>query len=186
MQTFKIGDKVAVLHDTIKGEIVELSTASVKMEDEDGFIRSYPLHKIVLQQSNTAYKIESKFTPKDKVIQPISKPHARKKTVVKNVAVVRTEIDLHIEELMDYTTHLANYEIVQIQMTACRAFVQDALAARLKKIVVIHGKGEGVLKSEIHHYLDRLANNNGIQLDYYDAPYNQYGMGGATTISFYG
>ena len=71
-------------------------------------------------------------------------------------------------------------------MTACRAFIQEALAARLKKIVVIHGKGQGVLKSEIHQYLDRLSSNQGVQLDYYDAPFNRYGMGGATTISFKG
>ncbi|MFT5824051.1 MAG: dsDNA-specific endonuclease/ATPase MutS2 [Crocinitomix sp.] len=182
MQTFKIGDTVAVLHDTIKGKIVELSTASIKMEDEDGFIRSYPHHKIVLQQPKKDYKIESKIVTKDRIIKPI----LAKNTIVKNIATVATEIDLHIEELMDYTTHLANFEIVQIQMTACRAFVQDAIATRLKKIVVIHGKGEGVLKSEIHQYLDRLSNNRGVQLDYHDAPYNQYGMGGATTISFYG
>lgn len=183
MQTFKIGDMVAVLHDTIKGKIVELSTASVKMEDEDGFIRTYPHSKIVLQQSKKDYKIESKIINKDTIT---IKPILARNTIIKNEAAIPTEIDLHIEELMDYTTHLANFEIVQIQMTACRAFVLNAVAARLKKIVVIHGKGEGVLKSEIHHYLDRLANNKGISLDYHDAPYNQYGMGGATTISFYG
>jgi dsDNA-specific endonuclease/ATPase MutS2 len=183
MQTFKIGDKVSVLHDTIKGTIVELSGASIQMEDEDGFIRKYPRHKIVLQQAKKDYKIESKFMNKDTVT---IKPILNRNTVVRSATAIPTEIDLHIEELMDYTTHLANFEIVQIQMTACRAFVQNAIAANLKSIVVIHGKGEGVLKSEIHHYLDRLANNKGISLDYHDAPYNQYGMGGATTISFYG
>ena len=182
MRIFKEGDLVAVLHDTIKGVIVEVGVASVKIEDEDGFIRPYPLHKIVLQQSQKDYKIESKLDRKDikPKIQPITKTFAKSKVAV------RTEIDLHIEELMDYTTHLTNYEIVQIQMTACRAFVQDSLAARLNKIVIIHGKGQGVLKSEIHQYLDRLSNNQGVQLDYYDAPFNEYGMGGATTISFYG
>jgi dsDNA-specific endonuclease/ATPase MutS2 len=182
MQTFKVGDPVAVLHDTIKGKIVEVGTASVKIEDEDGFIRPYPFHKIVLQQSNKDYKIETDLIHKDKAI----KPDLAKKVLVKNKEAVRSEIDLHIEELMDYTTHLPNFEIVQIQMTACRAFVQRALEARLKKVVVIHGKGQGVLKSEIHQYLDRLANNLGIHIDYYDAPYNEYGMGGATAISFKG
>lgn len=182
MQTFKVGDSVAVLHDTIKGKIVEVGTASVKIEDEDGFIRPYPFHKIVLQQSKKDYKIESDFIHKDKIIKPL----LTKNAVIKNKATVRSEIDLHIEELMDYTTHLPNFKIVQIQMTACRAFIQEALAARLKKIVVIHGKGQGVLKSEIHQYLDRLSSNQGVQLEYYDAPFNRYGMGGATTISFKG
>lgn len=182
MQTFKEGDLVAVLHDTIKGKIVEIGTASVKIEDEDGFLRQYPFHKIVLQQPKKDYKIEADLILKDAPIQPL----IAKNTMVRNKAAVRTEIDLHIEELMDYTTHLSNFEIVQIQMTACRSFVEDALAARLKKIVVIHGKGQGVLKSEIHQYLDRLANNKGITLDYYDAPFSEYGIGGATTISFHG
>ncbi len=185
MQTFRVGDSVAVLHDTIKGKVVELSSSSVRIEDEDGFLRSYPLSKIVLQQSKEDYKIENKIVAKDRVA---ARPAVAvsKITIVKNIARTPSEIDLHIEELRDHTTHLSNFEIVQIQMTACRAFVQDALAARLKKVVVIHGKGEGVLKSEIHQYLDHLSNSSGIQLDYYDAPYSEYGMGGATTISFYG
>ena len=56
---------------------------------------------------------------------------------------------------------------------------------KLKRIVIIHGKGEGVLKSEIHLYLTRLNSEQGVRLDFHDAPYHEYGMGGATEVLFY-
>ena len=70
-------------------------------------------------------------------------------------------------------------------MTTCRAFVQESITRRRKKIVLIHGKGEGVLKSEIRTYLERLSNDRGVQLDYHDASFAEFGIGGATEVLLY-
>ena len=51
---------------------------------------------------------------------------------------------------------MTNHEIVQYQLTACRAFVQQSIEKKRKKIVLIHGKGEGVLKGEIRQYLNGI------------------------------
>lgn len=178
---FKIGDFVTVLHDTIKGKVVEMGAQFVKIEDEDGFIRSYPSNKLVLQPKSKDYSSEIEPTEKDLIEPPINS--------IPNVQTTPTfsipEIDLHIEVLRERHSHLTNYEIVQIQMTACRMFVSNALNSKHKKIVIIHGKGEGVLKSEIHTYLDKLANDWLINLEYYDASFQRYGQGGATEIIFY-
>lgn len=181
MQTFKEGDKVSVLHETIVGCVVSVKGNIVQIEDEDGFIRAYPISKLVPSASKADYKIGTDIPLKDIQPNPVKRPV---KKVVPRSEPTRTEIDLHIEELRDSHHALTNYEIVQIQMTACRAFVMDAIAQNKKRIVLIHGKGEGVLKSEIHHYLDRLASNQGVRLDYHDASYRSYGMGGATEVVF--
>ncbi len=178
---FKVGDAVAVLHDTIKGKVVEIGAQFVKIEDEDGFVRKYPPNKLVLQPKSKDYSTEIEPTEKDLIELPISS--------IPNIQTTPSfsipEIDLHIEELRERHSHLTNYEIVQIQMTACRMFVSNALNSKHKKIVIIHGKGEGVLKSEIHTYLDKLANDRLINLKYSDASFQRYGNGGATEIIFY-
>ena len=179
---FKPGDSVAVLHDTIKGVVVDVDGDQVKMEDEHGFVRMFKNSELVLQNTSENYRIGSDILPKDKPAVTTTKLG---KNAANNIKVQdRFEIDLHIEELLDYHTHLANYEIVRTQMTACRSFVYESMELKRKRIVIIHGKGEGVLKSEIHTYLNRLANEKGVRIEYHDAPFQTYGMGGATEVLF--
>lgn len=184
MQTFKVGDHVSVLHETLSGRVIEIKKNGIKIEDSDGFIRSYSPSQLVIKQEKKAYRITDDVYSKD-YIEP-SLTIIKSETKKKSSAPDRFEIDLHIEELREMTTHFSNFEIVQIQMTACRAFVQESISINRKRIVLIHGKGEGVLKSEIHQYLDRLSNSSHVQLDYNDASYREYGMGGATEVTFYG
>ncbi len=178
---FKIGDSVTVLHDTIKGKVLEIGSQLIKIEDQDGFIRNYPPSKLVLQPKSNDYSIELEHPLKDQVIPPLNS--IPKVLITPSFSL--PEIDLHIEELRERHTHLTNYEIVQIQMSACRAFVMEAINTKSKKIIIIHGKGEGVLKSEIRSYLDKLSKDRDINLEYYDASFQKYGQGGATEIIFY-
>lgn len=182
MSTFKVGDKVSVLHETLKGTVVKVSNQVITLEDEDGFVRKYPAHKIAPQTPQIDYIVTDEAKSKDDFQRSKQILLANKINVYQ---VDRVEIDLHIEELRDRHTHLTNFEIVQIQMTTCRAFVQESIGKKRKKIVLIHGKGEGVLKSEIRSYLERLSNDRGINLDYHDASFNEYGIGGATEVLFY-
>jgi hypothetical protein len=178
---FKIGDSVAVLHDTIKGKVVEIGSQLIKIEDQDGFIRNYPANKLVLQPKSHDYSIDIEHSIKD--YEDVNVNSIPK--IIATASNIVPEIDLHIEELRERHTYLTNFEIVQIQMSACRAFVTDAMNAKHKRIIIIHGKGEGVLKSEIRSYLDKLSKEREINLEYYDASFQKYGQGGATEITFY-
>lgn len=178
MQNFKVGDSVGVLGDTIKGIVVSVDTSIVEIEDSDGFLRRYTSRQLVLQKSEDSYKIGSDIA--DKEAKTLLR--STKKTPLIQKVVQPTEIDLHIEMLRDSHAGLANYEIIQIQMTACRSFVQQAIENGQKKIVLIHGKGQGVLKAEIHTYLMRLNNTLGCSLTFHDASFQSYGIGGATEV----
>jgi DNA-nicking Smr family endonuclease len=48
-------------------------------------------------------------------------------------------------------------------MTACKSFIKKAFDKKAKKIVLIHGKGEGILKAEIHLVSEQNENRNGDQ-----------------------
>lgn len=185
MSAFKIGDSVSVLNETIRGHIISVGIKKSKLEDEDGFIREYLNTQLVHFKASTKYNLGD-----DQLDKEIHKKlNPKSKTVKKNHGTSKPEsnfeIDLHYESLTESLAVKSNFEILQKQLTACRSFVQKSLHKKLKRIVIIHGKGEGVLKSEIHLYLTRLSSDRGIKLDFHDAPYHEYGMGGATEVIFY-
>jgi hypothetical protein len=89
------------------------------------------------------------------------------------------EVDLHIGELTDNLSGLSNKDMLRIQMDYFGRCMEQARQGRLRKIIFIHGIGNGTLKTEL---LRSLRQTEGIE--FYDAPYARYGMG-ATEVVFY-
>ena len=65
----------------------------------------------------------------------------------------KVEIDLHIDTLNPGLINAAPQMILNHQIKRCRSFIENAIANKKGQILIIHGVGEGVLKSEIHHLL---------------------------------
>ncbi|MFO7998218.1 MAG: DUF2027 domain-containing protein [Bacteroidales bacterium] len=89
------------------------------------------------------------------------------------------EVDLHIGELVDHFSNLSNTDMLRIQMDYFRRCMDQATSDKLKKIIFIHGIGNGTLKNEIMRF---LRQTDGIA--FHDAPFARYGMG-ATEVVFY-
>ncbi|MFN8258770.1 MAG: DUF2027 domain-containing protein [Bacteroidales bacterium] len=87
------------------------------------------------------------------------------------------EIDLHIHELLDDTSGMSPKDMIDYQMDTFRKEMQIAISARIKKIIFIHGKGDGVLKTEIRKELK----TNYRKYQFQDASFQQYGFG-ATAV----
>lgn len=173
----KIGDSVSVINEAISGVIIKLDGNTALIEDSHGFERPYQLSELVVTSTAKDYKIEDYQFEKD--------VEEKLKAQIVEHRLKSFEIDLHIEELIDDHSNMTNHEILTKQMTACKGFIQNALGRNMNKVVLIHGKGEGVLKSEIHSFLNKLRNYNGVNLEYHDASYSEYGMGGATEVLFH-
>lgn len=88
------------------------------------------------------------------------------------------ETDLHIHELTDSTEGLSNTEMLEMQMDAFRKALLKALTTNSKRIVFIHGVGNGTLKTELRRELDRKYP----KLYYQDASFKEYGFG-ATMVN---
>ncbi|MBS1764571.1 MAG: Smr/MutS family protein [Bacteroidetes bacterium] len=88
------------------------------------------------------------------------------------------EIDLHIEKLTDNSHLMSNFEMLELQKSVVRQEMDKAIRKHYKKIVFIHGKGEGVLKNEV---LKELSVYNDIEIR--EADYSRFG-GGATEVIF--
>lgn len=178
MKNFKIGDRVSVLHETTVGVVTDIDKQQVKIEDTDGFERVYSPTDLVLVASKKDYSF---IHHKDKPEDVLPKSDRLTPTAKKNNREI-PEIDLHIDMLVDDCAGLTNFEIVQKQLFACKRFLQSLMHGTEKKAILIHGKGTGVLRHEVLSYLEKLKVEEGVELIYYDANFQRYGIGGATEV----
>jgi Domain of unknown function (DUF2027)/Smr domain len=88
------------------------------------------------------------------------------------------EVDLHIESITDNFSGLSNGEIVEIQLARFKTALDTAIIHKSRKIVFIHGVGNGKLKLEIRRSLDR----DYPLLKYQDASFQEYGYGATMVI----
>lgn len=88
------------------------------------------------------------------------------------------EVDLHIHELIDSSNGLTNGEILQLQMDKFHAVMQENKSAKGRRLVFIHGVGNGVLKNEIRKQLERKYKG----LAYQDASFKEYGYGATMVL----
>lgn len=89
------------------------------------------------------------------------------------------EVDLHIEELVDSISGLSSHEMLSIQLEKVDKEIDLAFNSGTKKLILIHGVGNGRLKMEIHKI---LKSHSG--LTFQDASYKIYGYG-ATQVNFF-
>ncbi len=83
------------------------------------------------------------------------------------------EVDLHIQEIVDDYTGMSNGEIINIQLARFTTALEGAIRNNVKKIVFIHGVGNGKLKYELRKILDTKYSH----LRYQDASFMEYGYG---------
>ena len=84
------------------------------------------------------------------------------------------EVDLHIQELVDNYSAMQSGEILELQLAHFTSSLDQGLKSRTtRKMVFIHGKGNGKLKNEI---IDKLKREYP-KLRYQDASFREYGFG---------
>ncbi len=94
------------------------------------------------------------------------------------VAAESEEIDLHIEELTDNYKSLEPSEIIDIQMSKFHIALEGAIRNNTKRVIFIHGVGNGKLKFEIRKALDTQYK----KYRYQDASFKEYGYGATMVI----
>lgn len=87
-------------------------------------------------------------------------------------------VDLHIHELVDNTAGLSNADMLNLQIDRFRAVMDENLRNHGRKIVFIHGKGEGVLRQALLKELNHKYKGHDVQ----DASFREYGFG-ATQVT---
>jgi hypothetical protein len=96
----------------------------------------------------------------------------------KNNSALDWEVDLHLEELVDNTRGMNNGQMIDVQLRHFQKKLDEGFAQNIRKIVFIHGVGNGRLKQEIRKILATHKD-----LRFHDASYSIYGFG-ATEVEF--
>jgi dsDNA-specific endonuclease/ATPase MutS2 len=174
----EIGNKVAVLDDVLKGIIIKIDGKNISVQTEDGMILTFLASELVKIEKDQ-FEL-SKFSDinhqllKEKIASQPTKKSAFKKE--KNEVIF--EVDLHINQLVNSTKGMDNYDMLNLQLDTAKQKIEFAISKRIPKMVFIHGVGEGVLKSELMNLLQKYP------VKFYDASYKKYGLG-ATEVAFY-
>ena len=122
----------------------------------------------------SASDLQEAMTQKTKAENSYRQPVQVKKEKTPNII----EIDLHINQLIDTTTGMSNTDIIAVQLEKFHQTMKDNKGKKGQKIVFIHGKGEGVLRSAILSELKQKYKNFPVQ----DASFKEYGFG-ATMVT---
>lgn len=174
MSNFQIGDKVSVLDDAIDGVIIAINSNQITIETSDGFPMTYFVNELV---SNLISNDLKGFISNSAISQvKAEKQEEKKRSFIKDKKSAREvfslEVDLHIEKLVPNKNGLSNYDILNIQMDTAKRQMDFAIRNRIPKLVLIHGVGEGVLKSELDFLLRKYEN-----ITVQEANYQKYGQG---------
>ena len=187
MNPFQVGDKVRFLNAEGHGIITKIiNDNQVELENEYGFDEVYDVKELVGERSKEDYKTDNlafnqevnQKLKADQIEQQASALRKKFKHLEKYGGKDRDVIDLHVENLIDSHQGMSNSQILNIQMTHFRRFLNQSINKQQRKIVVIHGVGEGVLRHEIRKELDVYYS----EYKYYDAPYEEFGMGATEII----
>ena len=87
-------------------------------------------------------------------------------------------VDLHADALLDTTAGMSSADILNYQLDIFRRTLEKFKTKKGKRIIFIHGKGEGVLRHAIIHELNYRYKG----YSYQDASFQEYGYG-ATQVT---
>ncbi|MDC3252898.1 Smr/MutS family protein [Crocinitomicaceae bacterium] len=179
---FRIDQEVVFIHE-VGGGVVRRITQSGRyiVEDSDGFEREFLQSELGVVHSQE-YNIDvsrksglnedESFSTARHVVNKERLTGSRKPIEV-------WELDLHIEELTSSHDGWSNADILKKQLRELATFYKKARAHRIRKVVIIHGVGMGVLRDEVRIFLDGKSN-----VEVYDADFRTYGKG-ATTVELF-
>lgn len=87
-------------------------------------------------------------------------------------------VDLHAEKLLDNTAGMSSADILNYQLEKFHKIMKENAKMQGKRIIFIHGKGEGVLRQALIHELNYRYK----RCSYQDASFQEYGYG-ATQVT---
>lgn len=179
---FFVGQSVKFLNEPGEGKIISaLNNGNWLVQSSDGLEYEYAEKYLVPLSSQDDYKGLSQKAEDELIRNKLAAEDAIQKKIKKaksNHESRELIIDLHIYELTDSSKNMSNHEMLLLQMKHFRAKMAESKAKKIHRLVIIHGVGEGVLRSEIRHAL-----RNYDFIEFGDADYNLYGYG-ATEVIF--
>jgi hypothetical protein len=145
MDRYSIDEKVSLLNETGIFIVKKIHFENLTVEDEFGFERIVETKFVVKRRLILVDQIQEK----DRVSAQKLKSESKLTSF--------PEIDLHIENLISNDSQLSPHDIFTIQIQEFKRFANKMIEKKVTKFRVIHGIGEGKLKSEIRSLINLRA-----------------------------
>lgn len=165
----EIGNQVSVIDENLQGVVKSMDGPLVTITTHDGFDLVFSADQLVIV-SDLLHGLT--IEKKDMEAKNITKNRPSRTKNTKKGSQVILEVDLHAEQLTKDHKRMQAYEILELQLDTAKRQVDFAIRKRIPKLILIHGVGAGVLRSELEFLLKRYDH-----LSYQDADYQKYGMG---------
>lgn len=159
------GTRVRFLNEVGEGVVVQvLSKEKVMIADEDGFEYPYALKELIPVEDRKMEEAQySRALPSVTEILSQEVSENRRKIIEKDFesryrAVESnrregtgafSEVDLHMHQLVDSQVGLSPAAIIELQLAHFERLLRIGIQQRTKRMVFIHGVGQGVLRHEI-------------------------------------
>ncbi|MBL7938405.1 MAG: Smr/MutS family protein [Flavobacteriales bacterium] len=183
----KVGDRVAFVDEVGGGVVLETPIAGrVRVRTDDGFVLIRSVKELVPYdpaQIKQAYRVSdhqaSMVAANDVMEEKRRKRRSSKpgKTPRKPEDAGVAEVDLHLHELVEDETRLSQGERLSYQLAYFERTLEAAIRDGKRKLIVIHGVGEGVLREEVRKMLQFY---DGVR--FHDADMGRYGAGATEVL----
>jgi hypothetical protein len=157
----QVGAWVSLLDEPHSGKVLAIQGAKALVQWDDSGFEEW-VNMALLVERNMDWNPNSPIVPKDK--SPIMIPST---PAVPSLQV----IDLHAKALREEGILFSKESALETQLQVARDALSKAQQAGLNQVDLIHGVGEGILKSKLHQWLKHMG------YTYYDAPWKLYGEG---------
>lgn len=188
MREIKVGDRVKFLNDVGEGVVIELKGFNAVVEDKDGFDREYPLKDLIsvggkveeaemygnkLPELSEILARDISEERQNKIQEVFEVKYANARDINQKRRGEYIEVDLHFHELVDDISGLKDRTKLDIQLNHFERMMRIAAEQKIKRIVFIHGVGQGVLRHQIRSRLDIYYPECSVR----DANPREYGAG---------
>lgn len=161
----KVGTRVRFLNDVGGGIVVGWrSPEEVLVETEDGFEMPYPPRELLVvdNPAEEAERYQRQIPSIEEILRKEVSPEQRRRMERDFDAKYKDaharsaggqqgliEVDLHLHELVDSSRGLSNSAMLDLQLSHFERMLQIAIRERQRRVVFIHGIGQGVLRHAI-------------------------------------
>lgn len=157
---FLLGEYISILNETGKYRVLSIQPSFLLVEDEHGFERKIVYGNAVKIASFNTGEVQVKEADSIKI-----RSNKRKAECI-------PEIDLHLESFDLINDSNSAHKNFLLQINTFKRFINTNLKKKVSRVLVIHGVGNGKLKSEIKSC---LQGRPGYEMN--DANFSQRGVG---------
>ena len=194
MQKVKVGDRVKFLNDVGEGVVIKVETSIAIVEDESGFDHEYDLAELLpvvggeveeeerygnnLPDMSEVLARDISEVKQKKLQEAFDIKYANERATNQKRRGEFMEVDLHFHELVEDMSGLKDRTKLDIQLNHFERMMRIAAEQRIRKVIFIHGVGQGVLRHQIRSRLEMYYPECSVR----DANPREYGSGATEVL----